>query len=506
MSDGDESFISHLEALRGALLRCVAVTAALFPAGYFLAPRVISALTAWCFPDGAALHYFAPMEVFFVQLRLALVIALVLAYPWNAAQIWRFVLPAPNPKPAQGLVVTGVWVVEDGTRHRAGDAYGPVTADVTFAAERLPWAEAHFGGGDYDPKADPDGDGYANAEEALDLTDPHDPASRPAPPTLTLLADPPAQTPCDSWAGRFARFDGTDGESARTLLVQTRLPGGAWGAPTRSGSVGLRVVPLGAETEYRVGVADALGVAFLDGLPGGRADHVVWGDVYALACVDPRPRLVATLSADGTLTLRNLGEETLEAEVVPAVFHAEKVGSWTLDPPRKVTADASFTWPLPWLNGLTAGTMVTFTYDYVGDDLFFTPIVYAVNGEKTLVDFDVDPRWDDVETADITVPAAYPAATGLHFQLGEAIGDDDHYAIRTVTLTGRDVWCPGEAGEVAPTTFTLTLGGGGERAATLRYAAGIPPAVRGVYIRSNDPAEPMRFLPWPRLGYRLRLR
>ena len=94
MSDGEESFISHLDALRGALLRCVTVTAALFPVGYALAPRVISALTAWCFPDGAALHYFAPMEVFFVQLRLALVIALVLAYPWNAAQIWRFVLPA----------------------------------------------------------------------------------------------------------------------------------------------------------------------------------------------------------------------------------------------------------------------------------------------------------------------------------------------------------------------------------------------------------------------------
>lgn len=94
MNGGGESFISHLEALRGALLRCAAVTAALLPPGYVLAPRVISALTAWCFPEGASLHYFAPMEVFFVQLRLALIIALVLAYPWNAAQIWRFVLPA----------------------------------------------------------------------------------------------------------------------------------------------------------------------------------------------------------------------------------------------------------------------------------------------------------------------------------------------------------------------------------------------------------------------------
>lgn len=94
MNDGGENFVSHLEALRGALLRCVIVTAALLPPGYVLAPCAISALTAWCFPEGASLHYFAPMEVFFVQLRLALVIALVLAYPWNAAQIWRFVLPA----------------------------------------------------------------------------------------------------------------------------------------------------------------------------------------------------------------------------------------------------------------------------------------------------------------------------------------------------------------------------------------------------------------------------
>ena len=94
MNGGGESFVSHLEALRGALLRCVIVTAALLPPGYVLAPHAISAHTAACVPDAGTLHYFAPMEVFFVQLRLALVIALVLAYPWNAAQIWRFVLPA----------------------------------------------------------------------------------------------------------------------------------------------------------------------------------------------------------------------------------------------------------------------------------------------------------------------------------------------------------------------------------------------------------------------------
>ncbi len=94
MKADEESLVSHLEALRGMLLRCAAATAALFPAGYLLAPRLISMLTRWCFPDGAALHYFAPMEVFFVQLRLALIVALVLAFPWNMAQLWRFLLPA----------------------------------------------------------------------------------------------------------------------------------------------------------------------------------------------------------------------------------------------------------------------------------------------------------------------------------------------------------------------------------------------------------------------------
>ena len=34
------------------------------------------------------------MEVFWVQLKLALILALVMAYPWNLLQVWRFLLPA----------------------------------------------------------------------------------------------------------------------------------------------------------------------------------------------------------------------------------------------------------------------------------------------------------------------------------------------------------------------------------------------------------------------------
>jgi sec-independent protein translocase protein TatC len=101
---GANTFIAHLEALRGALLRSIIAVAVLFPAGYFLAPKIITALVAHSIPAGiGALHYFTPMEVFLVELKFALVIALVLAYPWVAWQIWRFILPALYPNERRAL-------------------------------------------------------------------------------------------------------------------------------------------------------------------------------------------------------------------------------------------------------------------------------------------------------------------------------------------------------------------------------------------------------------------
>ena len=93
--DSESSLISHLEALRSMLLRMLAATVILYPAGYAACPYAIDALVHWCCPPSmGTLHYFAPMEVFFVKLKLALVLALVLAYPWNIYQLWQFLLPA----------------------------------------------------------------------------------------------------------------------------------------------------------------------------------------------------------------------------------------------------------------------------------------------------------------------------------------------------------------------------------------------------------------------------
>ena len=95
---GDETLLAHLEALRGTLLRMLAATALLYPVGYALAPAATRLLVRLCLPpESGPLHYFAPMEVFWTQLRLALVIAIVLAHPLNMAQLWRFLVPALHP-------------------------------------------------------------------------------------------------------------------------------------------------------------------------------------------------------------------------------------------------------------------------------------------------------------------------------------------------------------------------------------------------------------------------
>ena len=109
MNDSENTLIAHLDALRRTLLRCVTVTALLYPVGYLASPYVINALVQWCFPESAGkLHYFAPMEVFWVQLKLALILALALAYPWNMLQLWRFLLPALYDGERR---VLGWWIV-----------------------------------------------------------------------------------------------------------------------------------------------------------------------------------------------------------------------------------------------------------------------------------------------------------------------------------------------------------------------------------------------------------
>lgn len=93
--DKDESLIQHLEALRGMLIRCfVALGLGLVPM-FFAAPYCIDGLIKVMIgEENIALNYFAPMEVFVLQIKMAVVLDLLVCFPYIARQVWKFVLPA----------------------------------------------------------------------------------------------------------------------------------------------------------------------------------------------------------------------------------------------------------------------------------------------------------------------------------------------------------------------------------------------------------------------------
>lgn len=118
----ESTLIAHLEALRKMLISCLTATALLYPAAYFLSSDLIDFLVRWSFPGSGetTLYYFAPMEVFWVQLKLGLILALILAYPWNLLQIWRFLLPALYQEEQKLL---GFWIVVSTLLFFAGMAF-----------------------------------------------------------------------------------------------------------------------------------------------------------------------------------------------------------------------------------------------------------------------------------------------------------------------------------------------------------------------------------------------
>ena len=92
--DRDQPLLEHLIALRRALVRSVVAIVALLPLGFLAAPRAIRWLVSWCIPgEAGVLHYFAPMEVFIIELEFGLFLAIGVAFPWCMAQFWGFVAP-----------------------------------------------------------------------------------------------------------------------------------------------------------------------------------------------------------------------------------------------------------------------------------------------------------------------------------------------------------------------------------------------------------------------------
>ncbi|MDR1695057.1 MAG: twin-arginine translocase subunit TatC [Endomicrobium sp.] len=95
MTDKDESFAQHLDALRKVLIRCFICISALLPFAFWASPEIldffIKVLTG---ESGISLNYFSPMEVFILQMKIALFTALTVSFPYIAKNAWDFIVPA----------------------------------------------------------------------------------------------------------------------------------------------------------------------------------------------------------------------------------------------------------------------------------------------------------------------------------------------------------------------------------------------------------------------------
>lgn len=93
--DQDSSLVSHLEALRRALIRSLVALAIGIVPIFFASPYVLDWFCRQiALQGGVTLHYFSPMEVFLLQVKISALLDCVLFSPYIAWNAWQFVLPA----------------------------------------------------------------------------------------------------------------------------------------------------------------------------------------------------------------------------------------------------------------------------------------------------------------------------------------------------------------------------------------------------------------------------
>ncbi len=91
----NESLISHLEALRSTLLKCLTALCIVLPFALFLAPKALDFIIKTMLSgQNIVLNYFSPTEVFLIQIKMGLLVDLIICFPYMARKIWNFILPA----------------------------------------------------------------------------------------------------------------------------------------------------------------------------------------------------------------------------------------------------------------------------------------------------------------------------------------------------------------------------------------------------------------------------
>lgn len=91
----DESLISHLEALRKTILKCLYSVAIVLPFMFYFAPKVLNGFIKILLGENkVTLNFFSPAEVFIIQIKMAVMLSIIVCFPYIAKQLWNFILPA----------------------------------------------------------------------------------------------------------------------------------------------------------------------------------------------------------------------------------------------------------------------------------------------------------------------------------------------------------------------------------------------------------------------------
>lgn len=95
MESREETLVGHLEALRAMLIKCLLALAVCLLPVFFVTPYIMDALIKVMMgKNEIQLNFFSPMEVFILQIKMALVLDILVCFPYIAKQVWKFVLPA----------------------------------------------------------------------------------------------------------------------------------------------------------------------------------------------------------------------------------------------------------------------------------------------------------------------------------------------------------------------------------------------------------------------------
>ena len=111
--DKEQSILAHLEELRKTVLDSLIALAIGAIVAFPTSPFALKALIKIIRPDDVAstlqLNYFSPMAVFFIQMKLALVIDIVICSPYIAKKIWDYIVPALYENERQVIKESVLW-------------------------------------------------------------------------------------------------------------------------------------------------------------------------------------------------------------------------------------------------------------------------------------------------------------------------------------------------------------------------------------------------------------